>query len=260
MKKIIELFKTRDFRKHFLIGIASIALLLLIIFTGLGFYTRHGESVTVPDLHGLDLKEAIKQLEDQGFRYNVDSIFSVSAPAGSVFDQEPEGNEKVKEGRMIYLVAISRTPPMVKMPDLKDVSLREATAILESFGLKTGALIYKPDLAQNSVLGVLYKGNSISKGHSLLKGSAVDLILGDGYGNLNVNLPDLRGLSIDEALFVLQGSKLNMGNIKLDPGSDSTNARIYRQIPDFIPDSVIKIGQGEAIDIFLTNDKSKIIH
>lgn len=245
-----DLFKSKTIRKQVLYMLLIFVGLLTIVFTGLGIYTRHGETVTVPNLKGLKTNEAIELLESQGFRCTIDSIYNIDVPKGTVFDQEPSANSKVKENRMLYLTVVSMSAPTVKMPDLKDVSLREATAILESFGIKVGALIYKPDLAQNAVLQVLYKNVPVQKGFGISKGSTVDLVLGDGYGNMNVTLPNFIGMTLDEALFVLEGNKLNLGNYYLEKGKDSLDAKVYKQIPPFDPESQQILLQGESVDLY----------
>ncbi len=253
MKAFFQFLKSKDFIKHLSIAILIIACVLFLVFKWLNIYTRHGETVSIPDLKGLDITEAMEVLEEQGFRYVVDSIYTDKADAGTVYEQEPEANALVKENRTIYLTIVSSDAPSVKLPDLIDVSLREAKAILESYGIQVGQLIYKPDLAQNAVLAVEHKGKTLNKGDLLKKGDVVNLVLGDGYGNLKVNIPNLIGLTYDEALFVLKGSKLLMGAIIFDGNtSDTVNAVVYKQSPEFSSDtSINQISQGETIDIYL---------
>lgn len=253
MKNFILFLKSRSFRINFAIAFVSIGLLLFMILKWLNVYTKHGETISVPDLKGLNIVEAMDLLDDQGFKYVIDSVYTDQAEPNSVYEQEPEANALVKENRTIYFTVVSGSAPTVKIPDLIDVSLREAQAILESYGIKVGKLIYKPDLAQNAVLGIEYRGKLIQKGFQISKGDVVDLILGDGYGNLKVEIPNLVGLNYDEALFVLQGSKLIMGAVIFDgTKNDTLNAIIYKQSPESSSDtSANKISQGETIDIYL---------
>jgi beta-lactam-binding protein with PASTA domain len=72
----------------------------------------------------------------------VDSAYNAKKRPLTVLDQTPTANAKVKEGRTIYLTVNSRIPPMIKMPELKDASLKQAQMILESAGLNVGKLIY----------------------------------------------------------------------------------------------------------------------
>jgi eukaryotic-like serine/threonine-protein kinase len=253
MRNFIQFLKSKQFRIHFAIAVGSIAILLFIVFKWLNVYTRHGETISVPDLKGIEITEAMELLEEKGFKYIVDSIYTELGEANTVYEQEPEANALVKENRTIYLTIVSGNAPTVKLPDLIDVSFREAKAILESYGIKVGQLIYRPDLAQNAVLGIQFKGRDISKGYVLSKGDVVNLILGDGYGNLKVVIPDLVGLTYDEALFVLQGSKLLLGSVIFDGNkNDTLNSIVYKQSPEASADtSMNKISQGETIDLYL---------
>lgn len=260
LSTFVAFLKDRKFHKHLAIAIASIAVLLFILFQSLAVYTRHGESVTVPNLKGMTLQQAQELLADKNFSFEVDSVYSVDKAPGTILEQDPDVDTKVKEGRTIYVSIVSMIAPKVKIPDLVDVSLREATAIIESYGLKVGNLIYKPDLAQNAVLGIIYGGKNVSAGYSLAKGSTIDLIVGDGYGSTVLTVPNLVGNSLEEAMFVIQASSLNAGTIHYDETvKDSTQISkiyVYKQLPAFSDSS--KINQGEPIDLFITRDRSKI--
>ena len=180
----------------------------------------------------------------------VDSIFELDKPPGTVVDQDPAPDSKVKEDRTIYLTVNASLPPKIKMPDLIDVSYRQAEAILQTFGLKVGTLIYKPDLAKNAVLGQRYKGAEINPGTEIPQGSLIDLVLGDGLGNTKVQVPNLVGLTKGEALFMLKGWSLNIGTLFYDNGlKDSTIAKVYKQFPAASDSSIIN--QGEAVDLYL---------
>lgn len=261
MNKLIEFLKYKPFQKNLLIAVVSICVVLFILFQSLAVYTRHGESVTVPNLKGMTLQQAKDLLADKNFLFEVDSVYAVDKPRGTILEQDPDPETKVKEGRTIYVSIVSMIAPRVKIPDLVDVSLREATAIIESYGLKVGNLIYKPDLAQNAVLGILYGGKPVTTGFNLPKGSSIDLIVGDGYGNTVLTVPNLIGSTLEEAMFVIQASSLNVGNITYDASvrdtTEKSKAFVYKQLPAFNGDSA-KINQGEPIDLFVTRDKSKI--
>jgi eukaryotic-like serine/threonine-protein kinase len=241
--------------KTFLINLAAAVLLVILvgfsISSWLSGFTHHGESISVPDVRGLKLNRLETFLEAKNLQYKiVDSLFDVEKAPGMILEQDPAPDSKVKENRTLYLTINASHPPDVKMPNLIDVSYRQAEAILSSYGLKVGQLIYKPDLAKNAVLDQLYKGSHINPMATLSKGSTIDLVLGDGLGSVDVPVPDLNGLTRGEALFVLKGSSLNIGRVYFDSGvRDSTNARVYRQEPDPSNEEVLK--QGEAVNIYL---------
>nr|MBP9083630.1 hypothetical protein [Bacteroidia bacterium] len=118
-----------------------------------------------------------------------------------------------------------------------------------------GELIYKPDLAKNAVLEMQVNGRAVHKGDAVSKGTVIDLVLGDGFGNTKVQVPQLYGLTLDEAMFVINASALNIGSMVFDANvKDSSNAKVYRQFPAV--NSGIEISQGESVDIFLTQSES----
>lgn len=243
------------FSKLFATNLAAAFILAMLaiygVYSWMGKYTHHGESISVPDLKGMSLERLQSFLENKNLGYQViDSLFDGSKTSGTILEQDPAPESNVKEGRIIYLTVNSATPPKVKMPDLIDVSYRQAEAILQTFGLKVGELIYEPDLAKNAVLDQKYKGSSIKPGVEIFKGSVIDLVLGDGMGSIDVSVPHLIGLTKGEAVFVLKGSSLILGTVHYDPGTkDSSEAKIYRQEPE--PGNNNNLSQGDAIDIYL---------
>ena len=97
---------------------------------------------------------------------------------------------------------------------------------------------------------MMMNGRELKAGNEVPKGSAIDLIVGDGLGNTLVTVPNLIGLTYDEALFVLKGSSLNVGSVFFDGvARDTLNAVIYDQRPEADEDATIN--QGEAIDLYL---------
>jgi beta-lactam-binding protein with PASTA domain len=66
---------------------------------------------------------------------------------------------------------------MVSMPDLIDLSLRQAIALLESRGLFLGNITYQPGSFQNAVIDQIYRGQSISSGEKIRRGSYVNLVV-----------------------------------------------------------------------------------
>jgi beta-lactam-binding protein with PASTA domain len=158
---------------------------------------------------------------------------------------------KVKENRTIY-VSVTRTlAPKVKMPVLTDVSFRQAEAILQSYGLKAGKVSYQPDLCKNCVLRCELNGRTVEAGQEIRKGTAIDLVLGDGFGTSRIPVPDLTGLTLEEALFVIRGSLLNAGAVVADATvRDTLNAFVVRQSPEAGGQGAIS--QGEAIDLYLS--------
>lgn len=253
MGNFIEYLKTKSFKKTIIVAICTFAGLLLMAFFGLRYYTKHGEGLNVPVLKGLKIEEAIRQLESLGLRYEVDSVYVMDKAPGIVTDQDPDAETFVKDNRTVYLTINTNQAPNVRFPEVEAKSLREAKSILESYGLKLGDTTYKPDVAKDVVLEVLFAGQPIKVGESIPKASKIDFVLGDGRGSEEVELPNLTGFTIDEARFSLKGSMLTVGIISYQgPITDTANAVVISQFP--LPaDTVTKVRIGTPINLTLSN-------
>ncbi len=253
MSNFIAYLKTKSFRNNLIAAICTVVAILLIAFFSLRFYTKHGEGLNVPELKGLPLSQAVSKLEELGLRYEIDSVYVMDKPPGIVTDQDPDANTFVKGNRTIYLTINTLQAPNVKFPDIENKSLREAQAILESYRLKLGDTIYKPDVAKDVVLEAFFGGQLIRSGEVLPTGSRINLTLGDGRGNEDIELPNLMGLTKDEAKFSLKGSMLTLGQITYDGQiTDTANAIVIMQFP-LVSDTLTKVKIGTPVNITLSN-------
>ena len=199
------------FKKYFnkillyniLVAIGVLVVLLIIVQSGLNRYTRHNQSIPVPDLRGKSLEEAKKILDDKNLDWEImDSVYDMSKPPLSVAEQNPKPNSGVKEGRTIYLTINATQAPTTEIPDLIGrSSLKYARMQLESYGLKVGQEIYKPDPHLNAVIGLMVNGKNVTQKMRVARGTVIDLVLGDGLGDSRISVPYLIGLHLDEAVF-----------------------------------------------------------
>ncbi|MEI6123261.1 MAG: PASTA domain-containing protein [Bacteroidota bacterium] len=218
----------------------------------LNVYTRHNTSIVVPDFKGISLDKIEDFASDNGLDYMIiDSIYDYSLAKGTVALQDPLPGTKVKKNRKIYLTVVALNPEQVSMPNLNDLTLRQASAMLETYGLKIGNLTYIPDIAHNAVLHQKYKGAEIKEGVLIEKGSEIDLVLGKGEENETSHVPDLIGKKQGQALELLQEASLNMGNEIFLDGNDTTSSKIYKQNPS--PNSTIQF--GGVVDVWYRSAK-----
>lgn len=256
-KGLLQFLKSKTFFKHLTIYLVSVSLLCWLIFSWLKTTTNHGDTIVVPDFSGVSIKQLDKFVSDKHLRYLViDSIYDIKAKKGVVVKQEPEANAEVKEGRTIYLYVTSVLPPTIQMPKLIDRSLRQAAAMITTFGLRLGKTKFVPDQCANCVLDQLVKGKKIAPGEKIEKGTIIDLVVGKGLSDEEVGVPCLYGLSHREALAKLAESSLSIGAVSLDAPKDSVNGKVYRQIPSCSKDALINM--GGTVDLYFTSDKSKL--
>jgi beta-lactam-binding protein with PASTA domain len=178
MNKIIDFFK-KPLIKHMLLGLASFLLLIIIISIILRFYTRHGEAHELADFTGMTIEQIENSEDASKFEIMViDSIFVPNKPKGSVHLQDPPAGSLVKSGRKIYVTTVAFGMPKVAMPDLSDLSLRQATNTLQNIGLTVGDVVYKPSKFHNVVYEQIYKGRLIRPGTEIDQGSKITLVVG----------------------------------------------------------------------------------
>ncbi|MEN5196814.1 PASTA domain-containing protein [Sphingobacterium faecium] len=251
MSKILQYLRTNTFRNNLLIAIGFVLAIFLFIYLGLKVYTKHDESIEVPQVKGLHVSAAISALENANLEYQIDSVYQMDAKPGLVIEQDPEPKFHVKTGRTIYLTIITQVAPEIAFPKIKDKTLIEASSILKNHNLRIGDTTYVADIARDIVLDAQFAGQSIREGRMITKGSKIDLILGNGQGANEVQIPDLSGLTVAEAKFALQGIGLSLGTVTYDIGvSDTNTARVITQFPG-LETGITSI--GSKIDLTLSN-------
>lgn len=239
-----EFIQTRVFVKHFILTVVLTLIIISLVLGALRWYTHHGESVAVPALLGLT-PEQISQLEtiDDFEVIVVDSVFDSRQIKGSVIIQDPLPGSRVKRLRKIYLTTVAVLPEQVSMPNLVDLTLRQASATLETYGLKLGSISYVPDIAANAVLGQFYKNREIQPGVSILKGSVIALRVGQSMGNGRFRIPFLVGKTRQEAMDLLKRNFLTIGDEVFEENADPETARVYTQSPEFSRGLMLNAGQ-----------------
>ncbi len=177
----LQFLFSKKFLKHLLIAFGIVILLIWLTLKSLSWYTKHSDYIIVPDFRGQYMHEVLGSVDNRNYQFSiVDSIFDSEKSSGSILSQDPFPGSKVKKNRMIYLTITTVVPEKTTMPDLRDLTLRQAQTMLESSGLKLGRLLYIRSFDEDAVQNQLFEGRSIRAGTVLDKGSAIDLTVGMG--------------------------------------------------------------------------------
>ncbi|MBE2290521.1 MAG: PASTA domain-containing protein [Chitinophagaceae bacterium] len=241
-------------------------LLYIMFFASLHCVTRHGEELAMPDVRGVKIDSAINKLKTLGFDVLIDSTFDPTSRPLSVLKQVPDTGSLVKKGRTIFLTVNMLTPPAVPMPNVKDLSYRSAAMILRNNKLLVGDTTYKPDIASGAILSASYKGQPINPGDPVPQGSKIDLVIGNGLGNTEWNVPNVTGLTVDEAIIILNQFNLQPLLVAADQMSeisDTPSARIIDQSPREFNEAGEhnRIQMGAFIDLqIMQNPREEDIH
>ncbi|MDA3927983.1 MAG: PASTA domain-containing protein [Prolixibacteraceae bacterium] len=253
--------KSKKFLFHLSLAVVVVVVLLYLTMLLIKVYTHHGKTMTVPDFIGLTESEVKIVVKENRLRYNIiDSVFVPDAIPGTIIAQHPEFGYHVKQRRNIYLTISAISPEKVILPFIVDVSLREAKSRLENAGLRLGQIKQRPSEFINLVLEKSLHGEPLPDDTLLIKGTAVDLVVGIGLSNEVTEIPNVLSLTIDEARDLLFAVELNTGAMIYDnsfvTAEDSLFARVWKQDPENSSSKLV--GLGTSIDLWLTNDQEKI--
>ena len=183
MISLKDFFSFKKNRAFWLNLIAMPAVVVAVIFGVLHWldnYTHHGQSIIVPNVKGLPLKQAEAEFSKKNLKtVVVDYNFVKGMPAGAVLEQKPSSGAKVKTGRTVYLTINTAEMPKVAIPDIIDnSSYRQAEARLRALGFKLTA----PEIISGEkdwVYAVKYMEKELTNGEKIPRESVLTLVIGN---------------------------------------------------------------------------------
>jgi beta-lactam-binding protein with PASTA domain len=192
---------SRRFLKHLLLLAVTTTVLVMATMFFLSWYTDHGKYIVVPDLRGRLVEEARTDQLYRDFELVViDSAYESGVVPGTILTQDPMVNSRVKHNRKIYVTIVSTVPDLVTMPDLKFLTLRQATSMLESMGLKLGTLSYARSFDEDAVQQQYFEGKPVKPGTRIYKGSIIDLVVGLGSRGMMRDTVRDSGAELDDTI------------------------------------------------------------
>ena len=210
--------------------IIIVVLIVIFFFSYLPRATNHGETITVPNIEGMQINQLESFLGSKDLRFEVnDSSYSSEQPPLAVLKQYPHAGAKVKEGRKIFISVNRINPPTVPVPNLVDGSIVNAEAVLQSNELKRGRIMLVPG-PFNVVKEMKYKGAHIEPNVRVPKGAVIDLVVESGHADI-VELVDMVGWEFEDAKLFVIGANLNMETKKVED-TVGYNPIVLKQKPE----------------------------
>lgn len=245
----------------FFIGIFCM-LLVVCLYFGLKWGTRHNNTIVVPDFIGMSIEDARSIAQEKELNIVVrDSIFDVDLPGGTIVDQLPGTSDvrdvTVKPGRKIYVTINAYNRRQVQIPYVAKQTLRQALNQIERSGFTVEELIYQPNMTSTDYVERQMVGDTEVTSRSHLEmpvGTGITLYVNYQRENSNTVAPRVVGLSLAKAKSSLWDHGFNVGEIIYDESVgdiiDRRKARVYKQS--------VKIGssyrRGTEVDLYLTTD------
>lgn len=174
-------FLSNIYVKNILLMIIAFVVLVALVLMGLNIYTKHGEAIKVPSVKGLQIEEARAILKAAQLECEVsDSTYQREGVPGAILEQIPKESSNVKRGRTIYFIIKAKGEQMIPVPELKDYSVRQAEAQLNSLGFSKLIVEEVPSAYAGIVISVSYKGKLLAPNQKVPKGSTLKLTVGAG--------------------------------------------------------------------------------
>ena len=207
------------------IFLLAAALLAGTVFGGIAIFRQVMTSVKVPEVIGMKLEEAEKDLSREGLSASPVYVSSEEYEAGTVFLQNPQPDATTRRGDTI-LLTVSSGPASVPMPDLRGTPSADAVARLKAAGMTvTVERVTSTEYAPDIVVSHTPEANT-----PLTRSAEVTLFVSGG----EIILPSLLGLSLAEAEVKIREINLSLNPILqyVDTESESEHGRVAAQSPE----------------------------
>ena len=239
----MSLLTNKKFYLNIGVAVVLFFVIVLIALLSLKSFTQHGESIILPDFKGLDIEELEYFAKENHLNYKIiDSVYNDTLPRGTIVLQDPYPNSGVKRGRNIYVSVVSSLPESVIMPNVVNLSVRQAVSLIYGNDLTIKRIDFVKGFDKNAVQKQLIDDEVVEPDTKLRKYTAITLVASKGEPVGFSKVPDLKGLTKREAMQRLYQNSFNVGNIV---GDDDNNAcwLVASQAPTSGGESTYPLGQ-----------------
>ena len=194
----------------------------------LTYIIKSEDTVIVPDLVGKDVVSALELLTDLQLNTKVSgSEYSHQFPKNHVTFQEPEAGSEIKNDRDVRIM-ISKGTRNILMPNLVALSEQQARMIMEENGISRGHLsqTFNQNIAKDQIMAQVP-----APGVMITRGASVDILVSMGDRAAELKMPDLSGLTLDEAVFRVEKNNLAVGAIQSQFIKQKPRNIVIRQEP-----------------------------
>jgi serine/threonine-protein kinase len=194
----------------------------------LTYIIKSEDTVIVPDLVGKDVVSALELLTDLQLNTKVSgSEYSHQFPKNHVTFQEPEAGSEIKKDRDVRIM-ISKGTRNILMPNLVALSEQQARMIMEENGISRGHLsrTFNQNIAKDQIMAQVP-----APGVMITRGASVDILVSMGDRAAELKMPDLSGLTLDEAVFRVEKNNLAVGAIQSQFIKQKPRNIVIRQEP-----------------------------
>ena len=213
--------------------------------TGTGITTEVIENKKMIDVVGVEESAAKKLLEDAGFK-NVEFVHELNQDIqeGYVISTDPAKDNEIPVDTKIT-VKVSAGAEEVEVPDVAGYEQKQADLLIQEAGFRpVHGFEYSEEVEKDKVIRTEPAAKTM-----LAKGSDVKVILSQGSEKKEVAVPNLSGLTEQQARDLLASSKLKAGNVSREHSETVPKDQVISQNPPMNQ----PVEEGTSIDFVISD-------
>ncbi len=204
------------------------------------------ETVEMIDVIGMQLSEAESQLTAIGLVTSINYVENSAYAENVVIGSDVEKGSQVEVNSTVTLTVVA--PNIVEVPDVTGKTYEQAKATLENAGFN----VNKTETTSSAVRAGYVISQSPAGGENAAKNSNVTLTVSAGSEDSKVRVPNLLGMSEQDAMASLVEAGLELGSVTQVTNSDYAADEVCEQ-------SVSEgsyLDAGSTVDIKISNGPS----
>ncbi len=195
--------------------------------------------VVVPSVRNTRTELAIRELEKAELKVTADPQASDTVKRGFAIGTSPEEGDRVERGSRVRLF-VSTGPAQATMPDVVGLTRDTAESRLTREGLDVRVQRRESDEPENDVIE-----QSPAAGTKVDKGDRVTIVISEG--KQQVDVPNLVGLSEDDAKRLLRGDNLGITVRRRTTDNEEEDGQVLDQRPG----AGVEVDEGRSIIVIV---------
>lgn len=204
------------------------------------------EDIVMIDVTGVTQEAAIKMLKNEGFKEEnilIEIVSDDEAQEGYVVEQSFTKGTPVPVNAKITL-RVSGGAEEVQVPDVTGLTDQQACTIINEAGFEYAhAYEYSEDVEKDYVISTTPAAYEMAP-----EGSKIVITISNGSEKKETSVPNIYGLTKEEAITSIEGAKLEVGNVSEEHHDTIPEGQVISQSP--AANSTIE--EGKSVDFVVS--------
>ena len=187
----------------------------------------------VPYLVGKNVDDVEAYLKEFGFELGVVTVITSTEDEGTVLSQSIQAGSTADKGTKINVEVSNGS---VEVPKILGKNYKEIESELKEKGLEIGTVKVITSTEEKDTI----ISQSVAAGSVVESGTVIDIEVSDGEGVVVVEVPNLMGLSVDEARNKIKSCGLTVGEIQYEENEYADPDTVIHQ--DITPGTEVDAG------------------